>query len=290
MRMKMINEGKYIDDFARRILAYVIFGATIIVLIYRWFSHALLHQFVKPVFTHPYVDLTYWSLHLLKIPELLTGNFYIALLFDLLLILTTFLSFFFYKNRYSPIAFSILFFLYIICYNSFGLHHAHSLLGILFISIPFWFKNNKTFEFIWEGVRYYLLFIFFCAFLWKIFRGAFLNLLQAQAIFMNENANYLAHNPDTFFSQILSFFITHPIIGQLGLYMMILIQGSFSVGFFTKKYDWFLFLFATLFHCLTYSLMDKFFFPLVIMNLVLLPLDKIMPYLKRKFNQEELIV
>lgn len=76
-----------------------------------YFSNTLLHQLRSPVIKHPYVDPTYWVLHLLQIPEKIFQSQFGALLFDFSLI-TIPLLIIFIQNRLSYL---ICFLRYMVC-------------------------------------------------------------------------------------------------------------------------------------------------------------------------------
>src|SRR5438105_1572223 len=115
--------------FPRRTVCRLVFTFIFISLLYSSISHTLLHQLQYPVLKFPYVDLTYWVMHLLKIPELLTGNLILAWCFDILLFITCVLSLIFPSKRLFIISFFVLYFIYYLFYNSYGMHYAHSIIG-----------------------------------------------------------------------------------------------------------------------------------------------------------------
>lgn len=256
----------------RKWLARLVFGGVILSLIYRWWAHSLLSQLAEPVFIYPYVDLTYWAIHLMQIPQFIAGHYGLAVVFDLLLFLTAIGSFFFVQKRIFPIAFGLLYLIYFVSYNSFGIHHTHCMVGVLLISIPFWFKNDRTFTLLWEGLRYFTLWIYFSAFLWKLLRGSLFNYEQGVANFMNENATHIALNPDGWLTPFYSFFIAHPGLAFLASTLAILMEGLFVIGFFTKKYDWSWLVLPIVFHTMTFLFIHVMFYELLILNLTFLSL------------------
>lgn len=243
-----------------------VFGIVILALVFRYFSNALLHQLHDPVLKYPYVDLTYWLYHFLHIPELFTSNFSLALIFDFALLGTAIGSFFSIEKRMYPIAFTLLFSIYFVTYNSFSAHHTHCMIGLLLIGIPFWFKDDERFALLWEGLRYYTLWIFFSAFLWKLFRGTIFLHSQGTANFLNENASYLVHNPNDFWSNIYLYILASPAIASFLHASGPLLQALFGIGFFTKKLDWLWFILPFVFHTLTYIFFHVVFFELLVLN------------------------
>ena len=270
------------DDFARRILAYAVFGFVLFALAFRWYSSVLLHQLQAPVLFFPYIDLTYWLVHWTGIPKLLISNSYLALAFDISLFSTALLSLLFIKKRLFPILFTLFFGIYFVCYNSYGGHHTHSMAGILMVSMTFWFRSNKTFSFLWEGLRYFTIFVYFDAFLWKLLRGSWWHAQQGLAVVMEDQMGNILFAPDSLYSQLNRFFITHPVLLDNLYFMAILMEGVMIIGFFTRKYDWLCFLLPISFHIGTYFLVDVLFYELVVLTLVFLPWQRILPYLKKQ--------
>ena len=270
------------DDYARKILGYCFFGFVLFALGFRGFASVLLHQLQQPVLFFPYVDLSYWLVFWTGIPQQLTQNYTLALCFDISLIGTAALSFLFIKKRLFPILFTLLFGIYFICYNAYGGHHTHSLAGILIMSFSFWVSSNKSFSLIWEGLRYFALFVYVDAFLWKLLRGSWWKAEQGLAVVLEDQMGNILFAPDSFYSQLNIFFITHPVLLDAAYFIAILLEGLMIIGFFTKKYDGFLFFLPLLFHTGTYFLVDVLFYELIILNLVFLPWQRILPYLKQR--------
>ncbi len=258
----------------RKWLSRLVFGGVILSLLYRLMAHALLSQLAAPVFIYPYVDLTYWALHLINIPQFISRHYGLALCFDILLFIAALGGFFFIQKRVFPITFGILYLIYFVSYNSFGIHHTHCMVGVLLISIPFWFRNNRTFTLLWEGLRYFTLWIYFSAFLWKLLRGSLFNYHQGLANFMNENATHIALNPDGWLTPLYTFFIAHPGLSFVASTIAILMEGLFFIGFFTKKYDWWWFVLPIIFHTMTYLFIHVMFYELLILNLTFLSVKK----------------
>jgi len=266
----MNNSAQNTRHLPINILQKLVFGGVLLSLVYRWLAHSLMGQLAAPVFVFPYVDLTYWGLHLARIPQWIVSHHAVAVLFDVLLFGAAFGSFFFTKKRIFPILFGLLYFVYFVSYNSFGAHHTHCMVGILLISIPFWFRNEKTFDLLWEGLRYFTLWVYSSAFLWKLFRGSLFNYEQGVANFMNENAAHIALNPDAWMNNIYAFFIAHPGLSFIVSTGAILVEGLFIIGFFTKKYDWWWFVLPIIFHTMTYLFIHVMFYELLIFNLTFL--------------------
>ena len=96
-------------------------------------------------------------------------------------------------------------------------------------------------------MRYYFLYIFSSAALWKILRGSAFYHDQLSNILKQQQINLLLQNPDGYKAHIAQFLISHTNFSHALLLANVVLQLSFAIGFFTKKFDRFLFWFAILF-------------------------------------------
>ena len=145
------------------------------------------------------------------------------------------------------------------------------MVGILIITIPFWFRNNKSFSLLWEGVRYFTVFIYFSAFLWKLLRGSVFHPGQGLGIFLNGGGSNLIYNPDSLFGGWYAYAVSHPSFAQWVMLAGVAMEAIFIIGFFTRRFDLALFVIPFLFHTITWIFLDVFFFELLILNLAFLP-------------------
>ena len=142
--------------------------------------------------------------------------------------------------------------------------------GALIITIPFWAAKDKNFETLWDALRYYVCWIYFSAFLWKIVNGS---MFQADfgVLTMKKNlAEYLYHNPGTLKAHIYNYFISHPLLPDIGDKLVYLLEAAFIAGFFTKKYDSLLILLIIAIHAITYFFTDRLFIELCILVIPLI--------------------
>ena len=250
----------------RSLWARVVFGAFLIAWLYRWDSHVLLHQLQQPVLKYPYVDLTYWVAHYFYLPDFLVGNYAVALSVDLGILAAAIGAIVKPQMRVFPIVFSLLFAGYFLCFNTYGNGHTHCLVGFLLIGIPFWSNNKITQALLWEGLRYFTIFLYACAFLWKLKRGFMFSEEHAIAILQQNNAAYLLQNPKTLLAEFLRYLLSHPLLAHYLVNVGALIQGCFLLGFFTKKADKLLFVLPFLFHTTSYFLFDVVFWEIWVLQ------------------------
>lgn len=241
----------------------------------RFASSTLFSQLSQPVLIGPGIDNTYWLFHWLGIPRMATHSMLWSAVLDILLFLIPIIASLRAGRRVFAFLFTMLAIVYQITYSTYAIHHYHSLLGVLFLSIPFWFGPGQRFSLAWDAARYYFFFIFASASLWKLSTGALWHSGQMSSILMAQHAQTIYENPGSIFSQMHSYLIAHSGLAQMSLWAGFLIQLSFFGGFFTRKYDRaYLALFLTFF-AINYLLMQIVSVDLFIFCLVLLDWDKI---------------
>jgi hypothetical protein len=244
----------------------LVFTFILLSLLYSFFSHTLVHQLQAPVLRFPYVDPSYWILHLASIPEFITGHFIVAGLFDGTLFLTCILTLLFPASRSFIIFFFGLYLIYFITFNSYGALHTGSKIGILLMPIPFMARGPRSFTYLWQGMRYLALFVYADAFLWKFFRWTWLTNDQAILVIKKNLTAYLYFNAHTAQANVYRWFLLHPSVANWLFKAGILAEGTFLLGFFTTKFDRYLFLLSILLPVGFLFFADAFFFELIILS------------------------
>jgi hypothetical protein len=164
---------------------------------------------------------------------------------------------------------------YFITYNIVTGHHYHGLIGVLIITIPFFSKDEKRFNLLWEGARYYMLYVFASAALWKILRGSAFYTDQLSNILKAQQLDLLIQDRDSLSAYIASYLIANPQVGHLVLLINVLLQLSFAIGFFTKKCDRLLLVLVVLFTIGNYFVMSIISVEILILAFALLNWDKV---------------
>jgi len=276
-------EGEFLNKYFSvryiHLLCRMVFATILVHLIFSGLANTLVHQLQAPVLKFPYVDPTFWIMHLLHIPEFISSHFYIAWLFDILLFTLCILTIIFPQKKWLIGSFIILYFNYFIIFNSFGAHHTHALIPVLIAPVPFLF-SRKTFFYLWEALRYFLLFSYAAAFIWKLFRFSWLNKNQGILILKKNLTPYLYFNPHTSLANIYQWFLNNPATTNCVFLCGFILEGLFIVGFFTKKYDKYLFFISIILPVGFWFLADALFFEELILSITLLNLNAGYKYLK----------
>lgn len=267
---KALAESDFYSQPERNRLCRIVFLFIFFTLLYSLATHTLLHQIGKPVIKFPYVDLTYWLMHLLQLPEAITSHYVVAVIFDLLLFITCILCFLFPQKRGLVIAFIVLYFIYFITFNTYGTHHTNAKIGVLLAPVPFMVRNNKSFNYLWQGLRYFLLFAYSCAFLWKFFRSSWLHKDQGILIVKKNLVAYLYYDPNSFMASVYYWFLQHEALVNALFIAGTVLEGLFIIGFFTRKFDRYLFVFSLLLPLGFWFTADALFFELLILSITLL--------------------
>jgi hypothetical protein len=259
----------------RKKVVRILFILILIFEIYLYYSNTLLYQLKEPVLKLLDLDITYYIFHFLKIPETIINNSLLSLSFDLILFFLIILIIIFPLKRFLILTYLILFFIYLITRNSYGVFHEHLFNGVIFAVFPFIFKSNLTTKYLWEFTRYLHLFIYFSAFLWKIGRFSFFDSNQLSSIIELNLTSYMLENPKTYFTYFYKSILLHPYLLFLMGLMGLLFEALFLIGFFTKKYDSYLFFLGIFIHCFFWIFADAFYFPILLISLSLLNFNKI---------------
>lgn len=224
--------------------------------IFKWWNDMLLYQ-QQPNFITTTFDVFAWMFMRTGISQWLlqTKQF---LLFDViyytapLLLLAANFS----KQKLVPVAaFYVLIVNWIYLQSYFLFPISSYTIFIVWLIFPaiFLANNEKMFALLFDGARYFFLYFFLSAGLWKIRSGGLFNPEQLSAILLDQHKEMLTNSPGYWLSGFYYWLILH-INLSYSLYIgATLMELSFIVGFFTKRFDrilivlYFIFLFADYF-------------------------------------------
>ena len=127
--------------------------------------------------------------------------------------------------------------MYVQCYTLYPTNSIEAHIAWLLFPIAFLTANAKTFRLLMEGLRYFFLFFFVSAGIWKIVTGSIFNTEQMTGILLYQHADLLLTSTGYWQTNFIQWLIDHPTIG-FSLYLAAtLLELLFIIGFFTKKYD-----------------------------------------------------
>ena len=257
------------EDKERVVLCRLVFSFILLCLVFRFLLNATPSHLLQPPLFNLNLDLTYWLYQYFKIPQLVVYNHIGAIIFDLFLFVLCIMALFFPSKKIIIIFFSVTFLVYAITYNTYIVHHAHPLTVLTLITVPFWFTKFKNWKLMWEGMRYYVCYVYTMSFIWKaVISNSFFYRNQGVGSAKLNLAEYIYHHPGTFMTSVYTFFIAHPYLLNIGNTFIFLLEGLMVVGFFTKKYDRILMILPVIIHLSTYIFADVFFIEMLVLVFV----------------------
>lgn len=239
--------------------------------LFRAYQGLLLFQLHQAPFISVKADNVFWLYHATQIPRIVLQHQYLAFGLDILWLLLAILGIFKTQNRYLSSLAYLLFVNYLIIYNSVSTHHEHLLLGLLFCMPLLLVRDKTNFVLIFAGIRYYAIFALFSAALWKVYRGSLFTPNQMSEILKHQHIDYLITYPGAYFSNFITYLIRQPSLANLFWYGAWLIELSFALGFFSRRFDKLLGTLFILFFVMDYLLMQLCFVEFCIFAVVFYP-------------------
>lgn len=210
-------------------------------MLYKWMNGLLLYQ-LQPSFFYTRQDLFTWLFMQTGLHQWLLNNKTGWYLFDLLFYGMPIIYWLVYRYKKSiacmvAIMMLIINWSYVQCYTlypgtSIEAHVASFLFPVILIP-----KKEKTFTLLWEGLRYFLLFFFASAAVWKCIQGGIFNASEMSGVLLFQHNQLLTNSPDYWQTNMLYYLIQHPSLSYLLYLSATLLEAIFMIGFFTKKYD-----------------------------------------------------
>jgi hypothetical protein len=225
----------------KRTLLTVYFAFYYAVFLFFFIDDRLLSQY-QPFFFNFNRDLTELALLATGIPKWMIGHPRSFLMADvtLLLLPAALLGYYVRKGRFSVIAgvlFSCCLGLYLLLANIFWQVHAEPFVLYFLLSFLFWTNREDRFYRLLAGCRYYFLYIFFSAAIWKLARGAVFNVEEMSRILLVHHSDLLSGPCDSWSCRGYLFLIGHPGLSWCLYAAGVLLEFSFVIGFFTRRWD-----------------------------------------------------
>jgi len=261
------NLSKY-----RIIITRTVFLFFLLMFFWRGYSMLLPFQIGQPLISKLGVDLSFMLYKFSGMQQWLVNNPFISLIYTISLIALCFLVVLFPLKRGFIFSFALFYLVFALIFNVNLTHGSHLLYGMILISFVFLPKKDTDFELLWEGMRYYVCWVYASAFVWKIMNGALFQADFGELAFKSNIAWIMYENPDTWWTTVYSFFIRNPFILNIGDKFVFLAEGLFIAGFFTKKWD------SLLIVCAVLILLSTWFFS----DVVFIELDAIVIFVLLK--------
>ena len=171
------------------------------------------------------------------------------------------------RRRFSiplGILFSLWLLLYSLLMNIFWEGHPEPYLQYFLLSFAFMANREDRLHDVLLCSRYYLMYFFSTAALWKILRGAVFNLHEMSNILVMQHSDLLTGPCNGFRCRIYVYLIDRPFISWLFYLAAVLLEAVFVAGFFTRRWDRWLAGLAVLFVIADYWMMQLPYWPILI--------------------------
>ncbi len=213
----------------------------IILLADRWWNDMLLTQ-MQPYFFYTRMDVITWMFMYTGIHQWLLNNPTACILFDAIFALLPlgYLLLFLFKPQWSfGFAWWWVFFnfVYVQCFT---LYPTNSIEGhIAWLLLPFLFtcSSLKTFYFVLHFMRYFFCWFLVSAGLWKLCQHGAFNPDEMSAIIYMQHKEYLVTSPHAWFSNFYYWLIKNSWYGYAMYVASVIIELTFLIGFFTRRFD-----------------------------------------------------
>ncbi len=270
----------------RKILLRIIFGWILLAILWRWMDASMLSQLESPVLGNVYKDLTFWLFQLLGVQAGLTAHMGIALVFDLVLTGSVVLALVRPASVWYPRIYCTAILFYFVTHTTYANHHYRPIIGLLFAGIPFVFRSLDRFIWSFQALRYYVLFLYTSAGLYKVFRGSWLNMDQMTSIIENTQLELLLTHGEGRHAQFFTLLLQYEWAGWTLFFACTVMETLFLIGFFTRRWDMALFCTAVTLHIGFYFTMGFFAFELIVLDLTLIPWNKLFAARGRTFSTQ----
>ncbi len=154
------------------------------------------------------------------------------------------------KRRFFPV-FWVVFALntafYLLLADIFWQVHHEPFILFFLLALAFIPNRPDRFYLLISGCRFYFLYIFVSAAIWKITQGAVFNGEEMSRILLLHHTDLLAGACTSLSCRIYTWLIMHPPIAQALYVAGALLEGSFLIGFFTRRFDRWLIVLAAVF-------------------------------------------
>jgi hypothetical protein len=127
--------------------------------------------------------------------------------------------------------------IYIQCYTLYPTNSIESYTAWLLFPLLIFTTNLKSFYFLLHGLRYFFLFFFASAGIWKLVQYGAFNTGQMSGILLYQHKEFLTSSPESWYSTFIYWLINNPLVGYTLYLLGTVIELVFIIGFFSGRYD-----------------------------------------------------
>jgi hypothetical protein len=247
-------------------------------LLYKLYNGMLLYQ-MQPSFFYTRQDVFTWVFMQTGLHQWLINNPTGCLLFDVLFYTAPAIYLLHYRNNKSTAYLTAIYmllinWLYVQCYTLYATNSIEGYLAWMLFPFLFMPKKQETFEVLFDGLRYFFLFFFASAGLWKLKQAGVFYPAEMTGILLYQHNQLLTNSPGYWQTNFIAWLIQHQYVAYALYIAATVIELSFIAGFFTKKYDKLLVLLFLLFLVTDYFVMRIPYFEVTPLLLTLYPGSK----------------
>jgi hypothetical protein len=230
-----------------------------VLMIYKWMNGLFLYQ-LQPSFFYTRQDLVTWLFMQTGLHQWLLNNYFGWILFDVLFYSMPLLYLVAYSStrKFSSVIAVLMLIInwcYVQCYTLYPSNSTEGHVAWLLFPIAFIPQNKKTFTLFFEGLRYFFLYFFVSAAIWKFAQGGIFNGSEMSGILLFQHNELLTNSPGYWQSNLILYLIQHTQLSYLLYLSATLLELIFFTGFFTKKYDRVLIVLFIIFLLMDYFIM-----------------------------------
>ncbi|MES2773730.1 MAG: hypothetical protein V4722_06075 [Bacteroidota bacterium] len=241
---------------------------------YKWLNGMWMYQ-MQPHFFNTRFDGTTWLFMQTGIHQWLIDNKPGWILFDAFFYSIPLLYWLAYKRNikwasWVAVLMLIVNWVYAQCYTLYPTNSIEGHVGWLLYPFVLMTVRLKSFYFLMNAMRYFFLFFFASAAIWKFRQGGLFNPEQMSGILLMQHKEYLVSAPDYWYTHFIYWLVRHQVVGYMLYLAGTVLELAFIIGFFTKKYDKLLLLLFIAFLILDLLIMRIPYFEILPMALPLL--------------------
>ena len=248
--MNWISQQKYTRYF---FLLFILF------LLVRMQDGLFLSQLGDLPINAPRIDPFIWFMHAIGLPQFIIQSGISIVLDSAIVVLPMVILFYSFSKKWLPrkliLFHAILFFFYVAFVYCFPTLSLRKYLGLVLIPFAFTFDKESRYIAYLKLMRFYAIFIFVSASIWKIARGHVWDSSHMHHILKAQHIDNIVHAPSHISSSLASFFIGHPAWSTILIWSAVMSQLIFGIGFFTRKYDRWLGILLIVFVAMDYLIM-----------------------------------
>ena len=212
-------------------------------LLLKLYNGKLLFQ-IQPVFFSIKLDIATYLLLLLNPHQFVLNNPNMWLILDICFYSMPLIYFLInkFKEQFvivAAVAMLVVNLLYIQLYILYSLDSIEIQIAWLLFPIIFLTKKESSFYLLANGLRYYFFYLFTSAAIWKFTQHGVFNKQQLSNILLVQHKEILTAQVTTY-QNFIYWLINHASVSYTLYVAATLLELSFIIGFFTKKYDWLL--------------------------------------------------